>query len=146
MKTIKQLILFFLFYAFIGWILDTSYRSLIEGYFAPGSITFLPFTPIYGFGALLILLVYKKIQHLSAWMLFIIFAVIATFFEYIGGALTLAVLGHRLWDYSNLPLNLHGHTSLLHAFIWGILTLILVKILHPFIVKRLLPAKEKPVL
>lgn len=37
------------------------------------------------------------------------------------------VLGVSFWDYSHLPLNLHGRVCLLFSFFWGILGLIAVR-------------------
>ena len=124
-------ILYFIIYSFIGWILDTGYRSLLVKEFAPNAVTIFPFTPIYGFGALLILLIYPAIQHLNVFLQFLLFAVILTLLEYLGGVLTLHFLGRRLWDYSYMPLNFQGHISLLHALFWGALALLFVTYIHP---------------
>lgn len=128
-------ILYFIIYSFLGWIIDTGYRSVLAKSFAPNSITFLPFAPIYGFGALFVLLAYPRIQHLSFLTQFIIFSFSLTLGEYIGGVLTLHFLGKRLWDYSDMPFNFQGHISLLNSFIWGILALILVTYIHPHLQK-----------
>ena len=129
---VKLVITLFIIYSFLGWIIDTGYRSLLEGRFAPGAVTVLPFTPIYGLGALLILAVHAKVKELSLIKTFFLYGLLATLLEYIGGLFSLHVLGQRLWDYSDLPFNIGGHVTLLHAFFWGLLAVLFLKFIHPF--------------
>ena len=131
-----RILFYFLIYAFLGWIIDTSYRSYIAGEFTHNSITIWPLTPIYGLGALLILAIHSKIKQYPIWALFIIYSIVLSAYEYIGGVFTVIVFNKRLWDYSDSAYNLHGHTDLRHLIIWGILAIVLVKLVHPQI-KRL---------
>ena len=133
----KLVISLFIIYSFLGWIVDTGYRSLLEGHFAPGSVTILPFTPIYGLGALLILAVHAKVKELSVIKTFFLYGLLATLLEYIGALFSWHVLGKRLWDYSELPFNIQGHVSLLHAFFWGILAVLFLKFIHPFVRRKM---------
>ena len=127
--------LYFLFYSFIGWLIDTAHRSYLEGQFTSGSLTVLPLTPIYGIAALAILLAHNNWELKKIWQQFFVYGFIATVVEYLGGVFTLQIFGRRLWDYSEIPFNLHGHISLLHAFYWGLLALLLIQVIHPRIQK-----------
>jgi uncharacterized membrane protein len=50
------------------------------------------------------------------------------FVEYVSGILFHKVLGLRIWDYSNLPFNLHGQITLLYIPFWYALGLGLEKL------------------
>jgi uncharacterized membrane protein len=135
-KKFTTIVMWFFVYSFLGWILDTSYRSLLDGAFAPGSVTFLPFTPIYGFGALAILSIDHFFKTKSILLKFFVFALIATMIEYAGGVYTESVLGVKLWDYSDQLFNYHGIISLLNSFYWGILGIALTEVIHPRLFKN----------
>jgi uncharacterized membrane protein len=44
-----------------------------------------------------------------------------------------AILGIRLWDYSDQMLNINGRVSLKHSFFWGVLGVVLVRWIHPML-------------
>ena len=62
---------------------------------------------------------------------FVVGAATATVVEFMVGAFYLHVFGLRIWNYSNMPLNIHGHVCLLFTFFWGLLSLFLVYVVHP---------------
>jgi len=122
--------IYFLAYSFLGWIVDTGFRSIMAGQYAPG--TLIPFFAIiYGFGALFILSLEGITEHRGLIAQFFIFALLCTIVEYIGGMTALEVTGHRLWDYSSNDFNINGMVSLFHSVCWGILSLFLIHVLHP---------------
>ena len=43
------------------------------------------------------------------------------------------LFGTISWDYSNIPFNINGRTSLLHCIYWGIGGIIFIKYLYPYI-------------
>lgn len=67
----------------------------------------------------------------NPWLLFLWAALSATGAEYLMDLFYDRVLGVSFWDYSHLPLNLHGRVCLLFSFFWGILGLIAVRLVHP---------------
>ena len=42
------------------------------------------------------------------------------------------LFGTISWDYSNIPFNINGRTSLLHCIYWGIGGIIFIKYLYPY--------------
>lgn len=129
--TVFNTVWFFFLYGLLGWVIDTSYRSVFAGHFAPRSATGLPFTAIYGFGALLILFLSRWFKERSLWMQFVVYALAATVLEYIGALFSIHILGQQLWDYSSLAYNFDGHISLFHSIFWGVLGVVLVHWIHP---------------
>lgn len=128
---IIEIILSFLVYGVIGWVLDSLKRSWDDRRWTTGGFTFLPFAPIYGFGALIILFLAPVIDSWHIIIQFLILAIILGIFEYLGGLYCEIVLHKKLWDYSANPLNLYGRTDLFHILAWGFLALILVYFVHP---------------
>lgn len=123
-KIILQL---FLIGGFIGWIIDTLFRSIADGKFSHAGYlenaigVLIPFLPVYGIGLVIIYL----LQPLSASRGIAaragIYAVALTGLEYMAGVFTKVTLGMTLWDYTGNILNLKGFIDFTHTFFWVIL-------------------------
>ena len=124
-------ILEFLLFSVTGWIIDSVYRSLTEkrwinaGYFRG------PVCPIYGFGALTILFVFKSLSFLPSLTLILVGTLSLILVEYAGGIFTEKVLRVRLWDYSTSHFHLGGHIDLLHSAYWALLTIMFFVFSYP---------------
>ncbi len=66
-----------------------------------------------------------------------------TVLEYIAGFIVNIRLGWNIWDYSNLPYNLHGQISLQFSLLWVVISLI--AILADDYLRYFLFGEEKPV-
>ena len=125
--------IFFVFSIFGHFIENFVYTHVDSG------ILFGPWTPIYGFGVLLILLVnniLKKIninKYIYPVVLFIICAISLSTLEYLSGLLIESLYGRVFWDYSNQPFNIGKYTSLKMCLIWGISSLALIYTLIPLL-------------
>lgn len=103
----------------LGWVIDTSYRSLVEKKYAPG--TWLPFiAPIYGFGGLALFSTTANL-NLPSWIEILAIWIIFIKIELIGGIFCEKVIGRKLWDYSKNKFNFKGHIDLIHSIYWLIL-------------------------
>lgn len=100
-----------------------------------------PWTPIYGFGAIIILLIAsflkKKIKSKVILLISLFFssAIILSILEYIGGISIEIIFNKTLWNYSKLPMNIGKYIAVEMALIWGIGSIIIVFILQPIIDK-----------
>ena len=54
-------ITYFFIYSFLGWIIETIYAILVNGYFVKRGFLYGPLCPIYGFGAVLLILSTRKL-------------------------------------------------------------------------------------
>jgi len=54
----------------------------------------------------------------------------ATILEYCTGSVMEKMFGIRYWDYSHVPLNLHGHICLFASLGWGIFSVVMIRIAH----------------
>jgi|SRR3989344_1362859 len=117
-------IIVFLIFSFLGWIIDTGYRSIIAGKFTSIGYFNAPLRPIYGFGGLFISLIYKNLSSLNLFMQFFIAWIGLIIIELIGGWFCEMILKKKLWDYSDEFLNYKGWICLKHSIYWLILLII----------------------
>ena len=131
---IKYYSLIFIIYSFIGWIIESGYRTVLEkGRFINSGSLFGPFVPIYGFGATAILLIELYIGSLAFSLQIIIFSVTATAIEYLTSYILEKKFSMRFWDYSTYPLNIKGRVCLLYSGFWALLSAIQIVYIQPFI-------------
>jgi len=134
---LESILFYFIINGFLGFLLDTAYCSIYDGEFILGGMFKsvplpIPFSVIFAFGSLsLILLAQAKIPKQYLILEALLVGIIATIVEYIGGTLTLWMLGHRAWDYSHFQLNLHGHINVWYSLGWIIVGLIFMNVVYP---------------
>lgn len=126
---LTQWLLFFYIYSFFGWCIESSYVSIQKKKFVNRGFMRGPFLPLYGSGAVLLLFVTIPVRD-SLILSFIFGAAAATVLEYITGACMEALFKVRYWDYSNNPFNLHGYVCLGTSLAWGLLTIVMIRIVH----------------
>lgn len=117
-------------------------RNLIIHYMNDGTIfweyrrgvIYGPFNPLYGVGA--VLLTYFLLRKpLSNFKTFLYASLIGGGLEYIISFLQETFIGTTSWNYSNYFLNINGRTNIPYMLFWGLLGIILIKVIYPFISK-----------
>lgn len=133
-----NLLSFFFFYSFVGFLLEVIYVRIVPGeQKARKCFLFLPLCPVYGLGAVAILSLPPEL--LSRPLLVLVGGgLIATLVEYAVSLFYERGIGVRFWDYSNCAGNLFGRICPLYTFFWGVLSLLLVYVIHPFVLPFLL--------
>lgn len=127
-------ILLFLFFALVGWILDSTFSSITQRKFVfAGYYKNLPICPIYGFGGLLMTNIFIQLEDLHPFYTILIATLAVTLLEYFGGWFCDKILKERLWDYSKMKFNLNGYISLTFTFYWLILTTIVYIVFTHFL-------------
>ncbi len=127
--TIAQWLLFFFFYCFLGWCFESSYVSGKQGRFVNRGFMNGPLLPIYGSGAMMMLVVSSPFQD-NLIAIYFAGVVGATVLEFVTGTAMEALFHVRYWDYSNQRFQYKGHICLSSSVAWGFLTLFLTQILH----------------
>ncbi|PKM93174.1 MAG: hypothetical protein CVU84_17145 [Firmicutes bacterium HGW-Firmicutes-1] len=148
---IIDFILFFALYSFIGWVLETIFASALQRKFINRGFLIGPFTPIYGFSAILIilLLVWISISEQNALITLIknilLSTLMVTTLEFITGYLLEKIFHSKWWDYSDNFLNFKGYICFKYSILWGVLAFALIQIVHPFMEQfiYLLPESTK---
>ena len=131
----QSLVIYFTIYSFIGWALETAYAFYVHGHYVNRGFLFGPLCPVYGYGAIILIIFFKKYRKHSL-KLFFIAGFVFSAFEYITGYALEAMFQLKWWDYTNDFLNLNGRISLLYSFIWGIAAILFINHIHPFIQKN----------
>lgn len=136
---IVDLFLYFTVYSFIGWLMETAFASITHRKFINRGFLIGPFTPIYGFGAILIILSSNWIENVlgnhytSLFISIFISTLLVTVLEFITGFALEKVFNAKWWDYSDNAMNIKGYVCLKYSLLWGILALFLLKVVHPFL-------------
>ena len=122
-------LVYFYFYCFFGWVFESTYvsirtKKLVNRGFMKG-----PWLPLYGSGAVLILLVTLPFQQYPVAVYFA-GAAAATILEYITGVLMVKLFKVRYWDYSSHKIQFQGHICLSSSIAWGFLSLLMVYVVH----------------
>ncbi|MCH1626887.1 putative ABC transporter permease [Ferdinandcohnia quinoae] len=128
-ETFREVIFYFIIYSFIGWLLENIYSFATTKKFFKPNFFLGPFKPMYGFAPVILVYLINQNMHLTT-VIFLCFF-IPTLVEYVSGLLLLKFFQRKWWDYSNLPLQLHGHICLPFSICWIFLSLLCVKIVHP---------------
>lgn len=114
-----------------GWVYETVLTSIVMGEFVHRGYLHIPVLPIYGVFGLILMIIFRKKQTVP--FIFFVSVIATTVLELIGAYAIEAVLHRRLWSYEDWPLNFfEGRVSVLSSIIFGILSLFLMKVIHPF--------------
>lgn len=127
--TVVQWLFFFYFYCFFGWVFESTFvsvksRKLVNRGFMRG-----PFLPIYGSGAIMMLVVSMPFQD-NIILTYLAGCAGATLLELVTGVTMEALFKVRYWDYSNQKFNYKGHICLSSTIAWGFLTILMTEFLQ----------------
>lgn len=125
--------LWLLTYSFLGWAYESALCSITGKKWVNRGFLNGPVCPVYGFGALLIILCFHQRTDLSILSLFLASAVLTCIVEYFTSWILEKLFHTRWWDYSKYRFQLNGRICLLGAVVFGILSVLLMKVIHPFI-------------
>ncbi len=127
---ISMLFLYFVFYSFLGWIMETTYCSILEKRFVARGFLYGPICPIYGVGVLMMICWFAPLKGNP-----LVFYVVATLcmstWEYLVGWFLETTTHIKYWDYSMFRFNLHGRICLHICLIWGVLAYVVIFFIHP---------------
>lgn len=141
--TIHQVIWYFLIFSVIGLILETIYGYVTCGVLESRKGLILgPVCPIYGVGAVAIILMLKNFKGKKITLLFL-GAILGDVVEYTLSFLLEALYGSRFWDYSYATFQLNGRICLIYTVFWAILSLTLIEYVRPGIDKIINRIKGK---
>ncbi len=127
--SIIEWLFFFYLYCFCGWIFESTFVSLKSRKFVNRGFMRGPFLPIYGSGAIMMLVVSMPFQD-NIFLTYIAGCIGATALELVTGELMEALFKVRYWDYSNQKINYKGHICLSSTVAWGFLTILMTEFLH----------------
>ena len=102
--SVYNIVHWFIFYSFIGWLVESIYMSICERKIVNRGFMRGPFCPIYGVGALSVYFALKPFSE-NYVLLYFCGSFMATTLEYFTGKLMYKIFGSIWWDYNNKPFN-----------------------------------------
>jgi len=125
---------YFFIYSFIGWVLESTYKSILQKKVVNSGFLLGPFCPIYGFGALIMYFSLKDLTN-NIIVLFLFGLIVLSIFEYVVGLFLEIVFKTKYWDYSKNKFNIQGKVCLKNSLYWGALGVVFMRAVHPAVEK-----------
>ena len=122
----------------LGLMIETVYHFLVVNpghYQDRAGLLFGPFSPIYGFGAVLMTVALNRFHDKNIVLIFLVSAVIGGAFEYLTSWFMQFAFGIVAWDYSGTFLSIDGRTNGMFMAMWGVLGVVWIKLLLPWMLK-----------
>lgn len=95
------------------------------------SLLYGPFSLVWGLGAVLLTLVFHRMDDRSPGRIFMTGTVLGGVYEYVCSWFQEVLFGACFWDYRHLPLNLNGRINLIFCLFWGVAALAWVRLVYP---------------
>lgn len=118
-KSVAQYIFFFFLAAFLGYLWEIVIFLVRDGVFRNRGFLYGPWLPVYGVGAVLMLLLLRRFQRRPV-TVFILSMLLGGGLELIIGFLLDRVWDLRYWDYSSNLWNIHGYICLYSVLGFGL--------------------------
>lgn len=130
-------ITYFIIYSFLGWVWETTFVSIRTRRFVNRGFLRGLFIPIYGYGALLILLIKNLIAQptgsytANLLVVVLISILVVTLLEFLTGYFMEKIFHKKWWNYSDRIWNIKGYVCLESSLVWGIFIVVFILFLHP---------------
>lgn len=143
---------------FLGLVIETVYHMVVVDpgvYQDRAGMLFGPFSPIYGFGAVLMTVALNRFYKSNFVVIFLVSAIIGGLFEAAVSWFMQTAFGAVAWDYTGSTIFglfpdpiaeiFHGRTSALFMCMWGALGCVWIKLCLPWLLKliNLIPWKAR---
>lgn len=141
--SIWRILTYFIIYSIAGYIIETIFGLLTKGMLeSRKGFLYGPFCPIYGVGAVIMILGLQCFKK-NNYTLFLGGFLVGSIVEYIISYLGEVIFKVNWWDYSNNFLNINGRICLTFSLFWGLLALYLIRHFNPIIDRLIDKIKEK---
>lgn len=120
--------------SFVGLVLEVLWHGIVVEpgiYQNRAGLLYGPFSPIYGFGGLLMTIALNRSYRSSPVLVFLVAGMIGAAFEYFVGWWMESSFGIVAWDYSGTFLNIDGRTNFMFFCMWGLLGVLWIRIALP---------------
>lgn len=127
------LFLLFMLYSVMGWLLEVTCKLIEKHKFINRGFLIGPYCPIYGHGAILMILLLSKYQS-DPLLLFTMSIVICSVLEYFTSYFMEKIFKARWWDYSKRKFNFNGRICLETMIPFGLLGMLIIYVVNPVFV------------
>ena len=128
----KKYFSLFIIYSFIGWLMEVLWNLLTEKKFVNRGFLIGPYCPIYGVGCLLLISLLDRFKG-NVFLLFVMSIIVCSILEYSTSFFMEKLFKARWWDYSEYRFNLNGRICANTMIPFGILGVLVVYFLNPFL-------------
>ena len=127
----KIYFILFMLYSIFGWICEEIVTFDPKKGFINRGFLLGPYCPIYGFSAIFMTILLNKFSNSLA--IFSLALIICSTVEYLSSYVMEKLFNARWWDYSKKPFNINGRICLKNALCFGVMGLILIKVVDPYL-------------
>ena len=150
---LARVVLYFFVYGCVGWGVEVAFaavttRQLVNRGFLNG-----PICPIYGFGMVALVSAMQLLpkpeqtgEGANTVLVFFVGMFITTLIELVGGWVLFKLFHTRWWDYSMYRFNLGGYICPQFSLLWGLGSVLMVKVVHPLVAGLSMPLPGVPLL
>ena len=132
MYIIFKFFLLFIIYSFMGWLMEVIVVSIVNHKLSSRGFLIGPVCPIYGVSVVAMTLLLTRYGD-DYFTLFCMSFLICTVIEYSTSIIMEKLFKTRWWDYTQKRFNLNGRVCLQNSILFGILGVLVIKFLNPFI-------------
>lgn len=144
----------FMLFSFIGWLYECCYCTIRTRHWDNRGFLYGPICPIYGLGAILCLFLFgdlpvylirtgrldlpvssSGLAQIPIWQIFLICMIGSAIIEYLTSYLLEKFFHAVWWDYSGIPLNLHGRICLPASIGFGLAGIAITRWVIPLIMR-----------
>lgn len=135
--TFTNIVFIFFVSAVLGWCIEVGYVYLTNGVLVNRGMSYGPYCSIYGFGSLIIYLMFHNLERKKGNIPYVFFvsAIAMGAFELLCGLGFKYLLGIEMWNYDGHFLEIYHYTTVPILISWGIVGTVFVFLVHPVILK-----------
>lgn len=136
-RSLVEMVYIFTICAILGWIVELIYVYLSVGKLVNRGVLFAPMCCIYGFGALILYLLFYNLKpkKINIPYIFLTASIILGAFELLCGLGFKYILGIEMWNYDGFFLEILNYTTVPIMIGWGILGTLYVFFIQPLLNK-----------
>ena len=122
----------FMIYSFAGWVIEIIYVGFAEKKIVNRGFLLGPYLPIYGVAGTLMTFILQLYIDFPIFLL-LNAIIIGSTVEYFTGYAMEKLFKAKWWDYSKEPFNLNGRICLVNSILFGVLGMVLIYFINPFL-------------
>lgn len=136
-RSLTEMVYIFTICSFIGWLIEVIFVYLSVGKLVNRGVLYAPMCSIYGFGALILYMLFYNLKPNKINIPYIFFtaAIILGLFELLCGLGFKYIFNIEMWNYDGFFLEILNYTTVPIMIGWGILGTIYVFFIQPFLTK-----------
>ena len=152
-EVLVQAVFWFFIYSCIGWCVEVVFAAVKEHRLVNRGFLCRPICPIYGFGMVALVTAMQLVpkpeqtgEGTNTVLVFFVGMFITTLIELVGGWVLFKLFHTRWWDYSMYRFNLGGYICPQFSLLWGLGSVLMVKVVHPLVAGLSMPLPGVPLL